>query len=124
MDEKLIARMRSIKRADKRPDLASPRTLYDLLKRGAKVFLVFDNNAQRIKYQQRLIKEAAAFLDQEPVGGTPTASLAGQRVFSWANGAELALATDVPGDPKGKLFGEALPADAKQVRLSVPPDWN
>ena len=116
--------MRSIKRSDKKADTASPRAIYDLLKRGAKVFLIFDGNAQRLKHQQRLVKEAAAFMDQEPVGGVPTASFAGERVFSWPNGAELALATDMPGDPKGKLFGEALPADAKPVRLSVPPDWD
>lgn len=122
--DELKARMRAIKAKDSRTASMSPDRVFATLKEGTSVFVVFKDNAQRIKYQRRLVQEAVKFLGKEPRGGIPKGSFAGERVFTWDGDVELALATDVPGDPKGKLAHAREPSNTLVTKISIPYSWS
>ncbi len=121
--ESIKARIKALRNTDKKPPTMELSKVYATLKKGRNVFLVFDDNSTRLKYQQRILQEACDFLSKEPMGGMPKGAIAGERVYQWDNGAEIAFSTSVPGDMKGKLFMEVKPPNTDIVRPGIPSSW-
>ncbi len=121
--ETIKARIRQLRSIDKKSPSMPLTGVYESLKKGRNVYLVFDNNAERLKHQQRILKEAAEAMNKNPLGGMPMGALAGERVYQWDNGAEIAFSTSVPGDQKGNLFMEKRPVDTDIVRPEIPDSW-
>lgn len=117
------ARIRALRQEEKKPTGLSISNICKTIAKGRNVFLVFDNNAERRKYQQKILQEITNYMSKEPVGGIPIGTFAGERVFSWDNGAEIAFSTDVPGDMKGNLFLEKKPVDTDVGRPEIPAEW-
>ena len=121
--ESIKARIKALRTTDRKPPTMELNKVFAQLQKGRNVFLVFDDNSTRLKYQQRILKEACNFLSKEPLGGMPTGAIAGERVYQWDNGSEIAFSTSVPGDPNGNLFYEVKPPNTDIVRPGIPDSW-
>lgn len=121
--KEIQARIKMVRGSKKQTNLSMD-SICTSMRRGRNVYLVFDSNAERLKYQKRILQLVSDSLNKEPLGGLPLGSLSGERVFQWDNGAEIAFSTSIPGDLDGNLPMERKPANTDIGRPEIPDSWN
>jgi hypothetical protein len=90
--------------------------VYQTLKEGRSVILVFGDGTLRRKYVMRIIREAVAFVG-EPTTAIPPGDLEPRSVY-WPNKAGLGLALKSPDE-----LEMGSPPETDIVRPIFPPDW-